>query len=417
MKNIIPTYTPPLESIEDPVAHIAEWEKATDSYHEKKYKQSLIHTINYLNPAMLKDKDLDADIHINQMQGSAEIKLSVTDKEITIKAPFLCITDKTNKIALLRKIAEINFTPLDLTQIYLENNEVGFHYQSPIELAQPNKMYNILREIAFRADEYDDEFVSKYKADYLAEKKPKLLNEKEKVQAWQQIETIFTEYTQYCDFFTKRRWEHYHWDIAAISMLKISNMPYVNGTLRVNLIDEINRVFNTNIEFNTRTDKAKSYMKKLIAMPKEEIMQQLYHAEQFSSMRWRSSPKIIQEHVESYAETVKRFKNEGSGSGRDTALAYFFQHSFLKMIYNYNLEKCYKVSIDNVLTEVSGKTPEEATPRLTELYEAMLSGELDPKDFIPEHKTKKKAKKYSLYILGGITLFVLYMTVNIFSRT
>lgn len=414
MENILPTYTPPLKSIDDPIVEVAEWDKAIDSYHEKEYKQSLIHTLNYLNPDILKDKALEGDIVTSQMQGSAEITLAITDKDVTIKAPFLRITEKTNKVALLRKIAEINFTPLDLTQIYLEGDQVGFQYKSPIELAQPNKMYNILREIAFRADEYDDNFIEKYKAAFISEPQIKALTDSEKEAAWNQIETIFSEHQSYMQFFTKRRWENYHWDILAISMLKISNMPYVNGTLRSELIDEVNRIFSSIFDFNNRVDHAKSFMKKLIARPKEEIMQQLYHAEQFSSMRWRSSPKIIQEHLEGYQEQVKRYQSNND----DMALAYFLQSLFLKMIYNYNLEKPYKKSIESVLTKVSGKTPEDATPQLMELYKAMLEDELDADDFIStDSESGGKGSYFSRFILLAGLIYIAYRAFGYFFHT
>ena len=96
------------------------------------------------------------------MQGSAEIHLKITDTTFCIRAPFLRIGDKTNRVALLRRVAEVNFSPLRLEQIHLKKDELHFEYEMPIELAQPNKVYDIIRNVALFADKYDDEFVENF---------------------------------------------------------------------------------------------------------------------------------------------------------------------------------------------------------------------------------------------------------------
>lgn len=131
-----------------------------------------------------------------------------------IKVPFAKVTETTNKVALYRKVAEINFAPLSLSQIYLKENTLWFEYESPIPLCEPYKVYDVLREICVYADKYDDEFIDKYKTEFLHEPKITPLTENEKEEVWQQISNILDDYKQYSVLFREKRWDDFQWDIA-----------------------------------------------------------------------------------------------------------------------------------------------------------------------------------------------------------
>lgn len=159
MKHVLPRFQRPIKSKGEPFIDVSYWETATQAHDAKDYKKALVETINYINPALLKGKDTDKDIEIVQSQGSTEIHITITDDTFSVKAPFLKITENTNKVALYRKVAEVNFHPLKLTQIILHNDTLWFEYKTPIELCQPYKIYYLLREICISADNYDDEFI------------------------------------------------------------------------------------------------------------------------------------------------------------------------------------------------------------------------------------------------------------------
>ena len=79
-------------------------------------------------------------------------------------------------------------------------------------------------------------------------------------------------------------------------------------------------------------------------MLREEIMKNVYHAAQFQSIRWRSSEKIITQRLENNREQVENYLNNESYF----ALSYYLQFTFLRLIYDYNLEQNYKESIPNI---------------------------------------------------------------------
>lgn len=370
MKNVLPKFQRPIQGIDEPRTEVSHWDKAMDAYDAKDFRKALIETINYMNPELLSNKDTQTGFSLVKGQGSAEIHVTVNDTTFSVKAPFLRVTDTTNKVALFRKIAEVNFNPLTLSQIHLKDDTLWFEYEMPIELCQPYKVYDVLREICVYADDYDDEFVEKYKADFYKEAnvQPMAGDEIEKV--WGQIDTILTDYKNYSAFFKEKRWDAFQWDIIVISILKIVNMPYVHGTLRTKLQEYVYNMFNGQIDFQHRIDKGANLMQKLCSKSKEDFMKDIYHADAFISLKWRSSVQILQDDAKKLENTVTKYVNDGD----NFSLCYFLQYNFLYMLYNFNVEELHKNAIYDVLEKVSGLEPQKAAPKLLDTYYNFLNG-------------------------------------------
>jgi hypothetical protein len=370
MKNVLPKFQRPIQGIDEPRTEVSHWDKAMDAYDAKNYRTALIETINYVNPDLLVGKDTNADINLIRSQGSAEIQVSITSDTFSVKAPFIKTIDTTNKIALYRKIAEVNFNPLTLAQIHLKENTLWFEYESPINLCQPYKVYDVLREICVYADDYDDEFVEKYKADFYKESNVTPLAGDEKEQVWQQIESILNEYKAYSSFFKEKRWDAFQWDITVISLLKIVNIPYVHGTLRTKIQEYVHNLFNNQIDFQHRIDKGINFMQQLSSKSKEDIMKDIYHADAFISLKWRSSVQILQDDAKKLEATVNRYVKDGD----NFSLCYFLQYNFLYILYNFNVQEIHKNTIYEVLEKVSGLEPQTAAPKLLDTYYEFLNG-------------------------------------------
>ncbi|MCK0161972.1 YbjN domain-containing protein [Allomuricauda sp. F6463D] len=372
MKHVLPRFNRPIKSKNDPRMDVAYWSKAMDAYNAKNYREALIETINYINSNILNGHSLDDDIEIVQGQGSAEIRISITQDTFKVKAPFVKITESTNKVALFRRVAEINLNPLTLAQIHLKGEALWFEYKMPITLCQPNKVYDVLREISVYADSYDDEFIDKYKTDFFTEPIITALSKDEQEQVWQQISTILEDYTKYSQLFKEKRWNDFQWDIIVISLLKIVNISCVHGTLRTKLEEYIGNLFNGQIDFNYRIDKGVNFMQKLLNMPKEEFFQDIYHAEALISLKWRSSTEVLQNHVKNMENYVNKYLKENN----NLMLCYYLQYSFLKIIYDYNLEELHKDAIYDVLEKVTGKELHEAAPILLNTFNSFLDGKV-----------------------------------------
>ena len=372
MKNILPKYSRPLDWIKDPYVDPDKWNDAIELYDNWEIRESIISVINYMNSNLLKWKDLKKDIKILHNQWSSNISIELNNKKIKVEVPFLKITDKTNRIALLRKIAEINYYDLTLPQIILEDTKLFFRSEIDIELAQHYSVYDIIRQCALNADKYDDIFIDKYKAEFLNKPEFNELSDKNKDIVINHIREILKDYKEHVEYFKKKWFDNFEWDAIIIALLQISNMSYINWKLRTDLIENIDMLFNGDMSFNLRRDKWTSFIKKIINMSDEELLKNIYHTELLISLRWRSSPTIMVDVMNDFTEIIDKYIN----SWNTFALAYYLQWAFLKILYDYNLDKNYKESIIMTLEKVSWKKPDDIYKELVELYNAIREKEV-----------------------------------------
>ena len=401
MKHVLPRYLKPYESIKEPRIDVDVWQSAVDAFDNEKYRESIISLLNYMNPLALKGINTKKDIVFTKMQGTAEITVHISSETLKIEAPFLRVTEDTNIVALLRRVTETNFTVLDLEQIVLEDDVLIFRYEAALSTCQPNKIYNVLRNISFRADDYDDIFVEEYGAAFYKKLETKSLSTDEEKETLHYIREVLKNVDEYSTYFVEEREAHYRWDIIVISLLSLSNMPYMQGKLRSELISNIERMYDGDVELTQRINKGLLYIKELQEYSDEYYKKSLYHVEQFISLRWRATPQIIEERMEGHKKTIDRMIENDD----HMAQSYFLYAIFLKLIYNYNLDENYKNEIERVLKEVSGKSTKESAPIVLELYWDMYYVRVD------EKIKKRKSDKTSKWIKNTfwITLVVGYI--------
>jgi hypothetical protein len=184
--------------------------------------------------------------------------------------------------------------------------------------------------------------------------------------------------------FRKERKEDFYWDVIVISLLKISNISYVQGQLRTDLYDIIATLTNTQTDFKQRVDKGKKFMDTLMSKEKDELMKDFYHAEFFMPLRQRSNPQIISERLKQYENTVNSYaKNK-----KYTDLAYMLQYIFIRLIYDYNLDLECRDKIEIALEKVSGMEVKKGGEILLKLYDEMSQPTDDKKE-----KTKSFFRK------------------------
>lgn len=385
MENIIPKYERPIAAISDPISTVKNWDIALDAYDEGRFRDALIGVINYINPSLLKGVDTSGDVDFSHTQGSAQVRVQIKGDVFKVEAPFLKITEATNSVALIRKVAEVNFSPLTLVQIVLRDNVLWFEYEMGLSVCNPYKVYDIIREVCMYSDDYDDMFISSYKAEFYKEPQITALTEQEQEKVWNQISDVLNDYKNYSELFAKKRWTVFQWDIIITSLLKIANMPCVNGKLRSDLSEYVGNMSNGNIDFNFRIDKGTNFMKKLCDTPKEDILNDLYYADQFISLRWRSSASIITNQLERNIKQVDDYNRKE----HYLDLSYYLQFVFLKLIYDYNLEENYKNAIHNALEKASGLESNRASKILSKLFYDMYDGKIDKTK--ANSDTKKKS--------------------------
>lgn len=374
MNTTLSKFRKPLDGICEPKSDIRYWEIANESFDAKKYRESTVAVLNYINPELLKDVDVSkGDFEISHQHGSAQINLRVKNDTLRILVPFLRI-DKAQKIPLMRRAAEINFHPLTLPQIVLKDHFLVFYYATTLDLCQPNKLYDVLKEICFFSDCYDDEFIDKYKADFY--KKPKItpLNQDEKEAVWDHFQELISEYKKYSKYFEEKRWPSLQFSIILLVIMNMANMPYVNGMLRSDLDEYLANLYDTGIDFNYRLDKGKKFLNDLFSnMTKENLFKNLYHADKFISLKFRATPEYLQQYFEERKSNVNDFLNN---SGTYEA-SFYLLVAFMKVLCDFNLEEKHKTIIYDALEKSGGQDSNVAVDILMTAFDRFLNGDID----------------------------------------
>lgn len=376
MRNHTPKYHKPIKNIGDPIVQVDSWHDAITAFDEKNYDKALRSLLHYINQDVANKIPPSGDFSFEHPQGSSRITFGVRDGVFFIKSPFVKITDESNKIAALRHANELNFSFLTITQVHLINQTLWFKFETPLHLCQPNKIYDALREICVASDVFDDEFIEKYGVERIQEPVIQALSEQEKEYAWEQIQSILSEYRRYMDYFEEKRWEGSQWDIIMLSLLQLGNMPYIQGIFRTDLHEYIQNVNNSRIDFHFRIDKGKNFFKQLAEKSRDEIMKDVYYIQNLMGLKWRSSAKFLQEEAREYEEQVRKYRS----SNDNFNIAYYLSYMFLYISYYYNLDQDYRDFITRTLEKASGETYENATKIYLESYEHLLNETL-PKEF------------------------------------
>lgn len=148
--------------------NIPSWNSCVDNYEKGNYNQSFIDFLNYLDTNIYTQYSNTEKTVFTIPHGSSVIILKIEDNHLFIEAPFVKLPE-AKFIPILRKSSEINFSYMTLPNIKLKDNVMKFLYDMPLELCNPWKIYDILRNITYNADKYDDEFITKFGAQRIIE--------------------------------------------------------------------------------------------------------------------------------------------------------------------------------------------------------------------------------------------------------
>ncbi|MDR1988055.1 MAG: hypothetical protein LBQ24_04880 [Candidatus Peribacteria bacterium] len=94
------------------------WDKSIELYENKKYLESFLTLLDYINPELRKKYGNKENTEFNVPHGSIIVNIKIEADNIKINAPFLKVSDE-NRVALLRQVASLNMNNMLLAQLYL----------------------------------------------------------------------------------------------------------------------------------------------------------------------------------------------------------------------------------------------------------------------------------------------------------
>lgn len=344
----------------------AKWDAVVDIYEAGKFKETIIGLLDYTDPELITKHGNPEQTKFTIPHGSAVLNITLNETDFTVRAPFLKISD-THAVPLLRQVAEINLA-LNLSHIALENDLLVFKFGCPLELCEPYKTYDVLREICVYADDYDDLFIQKFGAQRMHQPVIKRFQEKHTEYARQKVQQYITEALAYVDYFEKRRNFEYCLDIIFITLAKIDYYCVPQGMLRTEIGKNIVFLQDQDIDMMDKMRKGAACLKQLQKYDRRDFIKDLYVAETFISMRYNFTNDLIET---IFQNTVKLASEEIANRDFQGA-ALTLQHAYMNLFYQYAVPEDIKGIITEALEKSAGKQWEEASTILWKAMEDVL---------------------------------------------
>lgn len=333
---------------------VEKWDEAKKAYEQNLYKDTILHLIDYVGIDIRKKYGNETNTYFKIPHGSIVVEIEITDDELRIQVPFLEIGEK-QKIPLLRKIAEINFYPLNLSQIKLKDQFLRFQYTTPIHLCEPFKIYYILQEICHNADNLDDELISLFDVKLLHEPKITHYNENLLEKAWSMFNTQLSEMEEYMAYFDEKRIGYFNWDIINIALKRIEYLMAPSGKLRTDIEQQISSLYSQE-DIQIRIQRGKKFIDKLKTMQKSDFAADMYLTETFIPIKARGDIEGIKNSWQKPFETAtKEIQNQQYTAATLTLLLAFYNS-----YYHNNIDDTLNMKMMQILKNSGGQEWEKA---------------------------------------------------------
>ncbi len=330
------------------------WDKVLSHYDGGNYVETVRDCINYINPAIEK-KFANADrTEYNVPHGSVIVNVKISNDAFSVTAPFLSI-ESAKKVPIMRQVAQINFSPLMLSRVDLEGDQLFFKYSCPLDLCEPYKVYDVLREICINADNYDDEFIAKFDAKRIQE--PKIYHyEKAQIDStWNVIQQYIKEAFEGYEQLENKRLNSYLWDVLMVTLLKIDYFCSPQGNLRVEVEKAITSL-NSKEDYYQRLSGGKEFLKKLQQYDQAKFEKDLYKIDTFVPYKFRTTLESVRNHLKYAYETSDKEIKAMDFIGATFTMEY----GILNMFYNNNVEDNIADVLTQAMENASSKPVSEA---------------------------------------------------------
>lgn len=368
--NVAPSFDKTLLGSTQSKVNVAHWDKVMAWWDEKKFRDVVIGVIDYANPSLTQKYGNADKTEFSIPHGSVVVNVKVTDTTLEVEAPFLLLPEGP-KVPLMRQVAQLNFSPLNLSAIVKQDNQLMFRYSGPLELCEPYKVYDIFREICVNSDTYDDEFITKFGARRLREPLITLHNQATLDQAWNKYHAYLKEAQEYISYFDSKRIYGFNWDIVSITLRRIEYYCSPQGYLRTE-IERAIQDLGSDKPFNERVARGKEFLQKLAGIDRARFDAEVYVAQTFIPYKWRSVLDNIKQNFKYADETSAKEINSNDHIGATLTIMF----AFYNLYYNNDVQDDVAAVVDNALGEAAGKPWNEASGILRKALDKILSGDL-----------------------------------------
>lgn len=249
---------------------VPSWDSSVANYESGKFKQSFIDFLNYLDPKIYNEYSNSDKTIFTIPHGSVIVILKIENDTLFIETPFVKLPE-TKFMPILRKCSEVNYSTMTLPRIKLEGDVLHFKYNMPMELCNPWKLYDILKNITYNADKYDDEFVEKFGATRIIEPIITEYPDEKMVEILASCKIIAKESLEYSQFYETKRNLNSAIDCIFIGVSRLRMYCEPTGILLNKMNETIDSLYDNGNELFDKIKSGKNLFKFI-----EEITQEQF---------------------------------------------------------------------------------------------------------------------------------------------
>lgn len=270
------------------------WNKALKLNEEKNYVESFWEIMKYADSKVKRFETSDRVLKIPH--GSIFLDIDFSGENIFIKSDFLDVSE-ANKVPLFRRITELAFSALNLTKIFLEDEKLYFTFSCPLELYDPYKIFDVLAEICYFADKYDEEFCQSFWAKQLVSPEIIEISIDKKEIIFSNFRKIIESNFEIIKDLEDRRRNNYAWDVISTTYKMIDYSCSPKWTLALKISEKVNELYNRDETLETIIFRWKEFLKELLEMSKEEFFDSIYEVKEFIPNRKVATTDLVLEYL------------------------------------------------------------------------------------------------------------------------
>lgn len=374
MKNAITYFEPVLGSTQS-AFDTERYRQSVDLYDNKQYTEAFHTFLDSLNPKFRETYGNAEGTAFHIPHGSIVVDILLTDDRLRFHADFMELPAK-GSVAMLRQVAGLNTNQLLLPTFLLEGNKLTLDYACPIRRSHPAKLYGILRDICYIGDQYDDEFAAKFGATRLYTPNVRPYSAEEIDRLYNAIQTICRDALAAVKEYDSNRQGGYSWNILETAVYQILYTAAPQGQL-LNELDKAIADLDRDLPVNELNQKGVEVLKKLAAMPKEELARDLYRVDTLISTKRRSSLRNVQDNLREVYEQAEQAIQGGNFEAATVRMLY----KLYEMYYYCDVQDDINNVAAKALAKASGLAWEEAADVLYDALNDIMEGNLEDTDF------------------------------------
>lgn len=254
------------------------WNKSEKQFQQKDYMASYESFLNYIKDEAVNNVTWTRSgdsISFELLQGSKIIRGSIANNNVTVEAD-VAEYDKLS-VAFMRRLMELNYS-LFYSRFAMKDNKIVIKSDSSIPAAPPRKLYYAWKELATRADKQDDLLIDDFAMlKSIGNAHVEILPENEKEVKYRYYKKWLEETINLINELNEDAFSGGISYLLLNCAYKIDYLIAPEGTL-MNELEKLSWDYfaRDNKPFQEKNRNMKKALEKLLAIPKEKVIEDLY---------------------------------------------------------------------------------------------------------------------------------------------